>query len=65
MTWHDVARVRIKLKFPATQRHHREHAVHAGWLAFSQVRFLYGLPTYFNSAEPRSSSQMMVPKLHV
>jgi hypothetical protein len=44
--WHDAASVRIKLKFPAAQRHHHERAVHVHWLAISQVRFLYGLPTY-------------------
>jgi len=36
----------MKLKVPATQRHHRERAAPARWLAVSQVRFLYGLPTY-------------------
>ena len=38
--------VRIKLKVPATQRHHRERAALSRWLAISKVRFLYGLPTY-------------------
>ena len=36
----------MKLKVPATQRHHRERAACARWLAISQVRFLYGLPVY-------------------
>jgi len=45
LTWHDAASVRMKLKFSATQRHYRESAPHARWLAISQVRFLYGLPT--------------------
>jgi len=40
----------MKLKVPATQRHHRERAARAHWLAISQVRFLYGLPTYFENA---------------
>jgi len=44
--WRDAASVRIKLKVPATRRHHRERATHARWLAISQVRFLYVLPTY-------------------
>ena len=43
---YDAASVRIKLKVPATQRHHRERAARARWLAISKVRFLYGLPTY-------------------
>jgi len=47
LTWHDAASVRIKCKVPATQRHHRECAARARWLAISEVRFLYGLPTYF------------------
>jgi len=42
----------MKLKIPATQYHHHEHAVCARWLAISQVWFLYGLPTY---ALPTSS----------
>ena len=46
LTWRDAASVRIKLKVPATQRHHREHAARARWLIISQVRFLYGLHTY-------------------
>jgi len=46
LTWRDAASVRIKLKVPATQRHHRERAAGARWLAISQVRFLYGLLTY-------------------
>ena len=37
---------RIKLKIPATQRHHRERAARSSWLVISKVRFLYGLPTY-------------------
>jgi len=44
--WRDAASVRIKLKVPATQRHHREHAARAHWPAISKVRFLYGLPEY-------------------
>jgi len=35
----------MKLKVPATQCHHRERAARTRWLAISQVRFLYGLPT--------------------
>ena len=46
MTWRDAASVRIKLKVPATQRHHRERAALPRLLAISEVRFLYGLPTY-------------------
>jgi hypothetical protein len=44
--WRDVGSVRIKLKVLATQRHHREHAARATWLAISKVVFLYGLPSY-------------------
>jgi len=44
--WRDAASVRIKLKVSATQRHHRERAARTCCLAISQVRFLYGLPTY-------------------
>jgi hypothetical protein len=40
------ANVRRKLKVPATQRHHRERAAPARWLAISKVRFLCGLSTY-------------------
>jgi len=47
--WRDAASVRIKLKVPATQRHHRERAALARWLAISQVRFICGLPTYIIS----------------
>jgi len=36
----------MKFKVPATQRHHRERAARSRWFAVSQVRFLYGLPTY-------------------
>jgi len=36
----------MKPKVPAKQRHHRERAARARWLAISQVLFLYGLPTY-------------------
>ena len=36
----------MKLKVHATQRHHHERTVHARRLAISQVRFLYGLPSY-------------------
>jgi len=36
----------MKLKVPATQHHHRECAARACWFTISQVRFLYGLPTY-------------------
>jgi len=46
LTWLDAADVRMKLKVFATQRHHRERAARARRLAISQVRFLYGLPTY-------------------
>jgi hypothetical protein len=41
--------VTIKLKVPATQRHHPEHAARARWFAISEVRFLYGLPKYINA----------------
>jgi len=44
--WHDATSVKIKLKVPATQRHHHEHAVCARWLIIPKVRFLYGVPTY-------------------
>jgi hypothetical protein len=44
--WRDAASVRTKLKVPATQRHHRERVAHGRWFAISEVRFLYGLPTY-------------------
>ena len=47
MTWRDAASVRIKLKVPATQRHDRQRAARARWLAISKVLFLYRLPTYF------------------
>ena len=40
-----AASVRIKLKVPATQRHHRKRAARARWLVITKVRFLYGLPT--------------------
>ena len=47
----------MKLKVPATQRHHREHAARPRWLAISNVPFLYGLPMYiptlFFSSPPR------------
>jgi len=46
LTWGDAASIRIKVKVPATQRHHHECAARARWLAISQVRLLYGLPTY-------------------
>jgi len=46
LTWRDAASVRIKLKVPATQRHHRERAALDRWLPISQVRFLYGLSRY-------------------
>jgi len=42
----DAAIIRIKLKVPTTQRHHHERAARTRWLAISQVRFFYGLPTY-------------------
>jgi len=45
LTWVDAASIGIKLKVPATQRHHHERAARARWLAISQVRFLYGMPT--------------------
>jgi len=54
LTWHDAASVRMKLKVPATQRHLRERVARARWLAISQVRFLYGLPTY-NSTDMGAS----------
>jgi hypothetical protein len=38
--------VRIQLKVPATQRHHRERVGRSRWLAIPKVRILYGLPTY-------------------
>jgi len=46
LRWRDTAGVRIKLKVPAVQHHHRERAVRARCLAISNVRFLYGLPSY-------------------
>jgi len=46
LTWRDAASVRIKHKVSAIQRHHRERAAHARWLAISKDLFLYGLPTY-------------------
>jgi len=46
LTWRDATSVRLKLKVPATQRHHLERAATAGWLSISKVLFLYGLPTY-------------------
>ena len=44
----------MKLKVPATQHHHREHAAHTRWLAISQVQFLYVLPKYkyYNLSDP-------------
>ena len=42
----------MKLKVPTTQRHHRQRAACARWLAILQVRFLYGQPTYFNALIP-------------
>jgi len=45
MTWHDAASVRMKLKVSAVQHNYRKRVGHARWLAISQVRFLYGLPT--------------------
>jgi len=36
----------MKLKVPATQRHHPEHAARSRWLAISQDRFLCALPKY-------------------
>jgi len=59
--WHDAASVRIKLKVPATQHHHCKHAAHACWLAISQVRFLYGLPTY-SCAGSNLSDKMWNPE---
>jgi len=35
LTWHGAASVRMKLKGPATQRHHHKCAAHARWLAIS------------------------------
>jgi hypothetical protein len=46
LTWRDAASVRINLEVPATQRHHRERAARARWLAISKVLFLYGQPKY-------------------
>jgi len=46
LMWGDAASTRIKLKVPSTQHHHHDRAVRARWLTISQVRFLYGLPTY-------------------
>ena len=46
MRWRDTAGVTIKLEVPAIQRHHREHAARARCLAISNVRFLYGPPSY-------------------
>jgi len=43
--WRDTAGVRIKLKVPAMQCHHRERAARARSLAISDVRFLCGLPS--------------------
>jgi len=45
LTWHDAASVRMKLKVPTAQCHHRKCAAHTCWLAISQVWFHYGLPT--------------------
>jgi len=44
----------MKLKVPATQRHHRKLATCTCWLAISQVWFLCGLPTYkyYNLSDP-------------
>ena len=42
----------MKLKVPATQRHHRERAEPARCLAISKFRFLYGLPTYSAGTGP-------------
>jgi hypothetical protein len=58
LTWRDAASVRIKVKAPATHRHHRERAVRARWLATSKVRFLYGRPTYKRST--RYSGQVLM-----
>jgi len=44
-----MASVKIKLKVPATQHHHRNHPAPAHWHAISNVRFLFGLPTYVSS----------------
>jgi len=41
----------MKLKVPATQRHHCERAARTCWLAISQVWFLYGLPTYLRETK--------------
>jgi len=46
LRWRDTAGVKIKLKVPTVQRHHRECAARARCLAISNVRFLYGLPLY-------------------
>ena len=55
MTWRDAASVRIKLKVPTTQRHNRDRAARARWLAILKVRFLYGLPTYMSTYVVRPS----------
>jgi len=40
LMWRDTAGVRIKLKVPAIQRHHRERTARASCLAISNVQFL-------------------------
>jgi hypothetical protein len=42
-----VAGVKIKLKVPATQHHRRKRPAPAHWRAISNVRFLFGLTTYY------------------
>ena len=58
LTRRDAASVRIKLKASATQRHHRERAARARWLAILKVRFLYGLHTCISSER---SMRLCVP----
>jgi len=58
LTWGDAASIRIKLKVPATQRHHLERAARPRWLAILQVPFLYGLPTYIEWMQDVSDTLM-------
>ena len=39
MTWHDAAGVRMKHKFPATQRHHRDRAAPLAGSLFRKFDF--------------------------
>jgi hypothetical protein len=66
MTWHDAASVRIMLRVLTTQRHNCERAARACWLAISQVRFLYGLPTYigvYTFKDDREVKEFVVRRL--